>query len=99
MTTPDQEIESYLDSSGTAGPKRLDVAIVFARSMLRELRDSAADWERTATALQKIKQRQQTDVAAAAALPHAADNVSCQWGPSRRPWLRRSGGGGGIRRR
>ena len=59
MTTPGQEIDAYLDSSGTAEPQRLDVAILFARSMLRELRDSAADWERTATALQEIKQQQQ----------------------------------------
>jgi len=59
MTTPGQEIDAYLDSSGTADPQRLDVAILFARSMLRELRDSAADWERTATALQEIKQQQQ----------------------------------------
>lgn len=59
MTTPGQEIDAYLDSSGTAGPQRLDVAILFARSMLRELRASAADWERTATALQEIKQQQQ----------------------------------------
>jgi len=59
MTTPGQEIDAYLDSSGTAEPERLDVAILFARSMLRELRDSAADWERTATALQEIKQQQQ----------------------------------------
>jgi hypothetical protein len=37
------------------------VAIVFARSMLRELRDSAADWERTANNLQKIKRQQQQE--------------------------------------
>ena len=61
MTTPGQEIDAYLDSSGTAEPQRLDVAILFARSMLRELRDSAADWERTATALQEIKQQQQQE--------------------------------------
>ena len=61
MTTPGQEIDAYLDSSGTAEPQRLDVAILFARSMLRELRDGAADWERTATALQEIKQQQQQE--------------------------------------
>lgn len=71
MTTPGQDIDAYLETSGTAEPQRLDVAIVFARSMLRELRDSAADWERTAIALQEIKQQQQTDVAAAAARSHA----------------------------
>lgn len=60
MTTPRQEIDAYLETSGTAEPQRLDVAILFARSMLRELRDSAADWERTADALQELKQQQQT---------------------------------------
>jgi hypothetical protein len=60
MTTPGQEIDAYLESSGTAEPQRLDVAILFARSMLRELRVSAADWERTADALQELKQQQQT---------------------------------------
>ena len=59
MATPGQEIDAYLDSRGTAEPERLDVAILFARSMFRELRDSAADWERTATALEEIKQQQQ----------------------------------------
>jgi hypothetical protein len=61
MTTPGQEIDAYLDSTETAEPQRLDVAIVFARSMLRELRDSAADWERTANNLQKIKRQQQQE--------------------------------------
>ena len=60
MTTPGQEIDAYLETSGTAEPQRLDVAILFARSMLRELRDSAAAWERTADALQELKQQQQT---------------------------------------
>ena len=59
MTTPGQEIDAYLDSSGTAEPERLNVAILFARSMLRELRDSAAVWERTACALEEIRQQQQ----------------------------------------
>jgi hypothetical protein len=60
MTTPGQEIDAYLDSTRTAEPQRLDVAILFARSMLRELRESTADWERTASALEEIKERQRT---------------------------------------
>jgi hypothetical protein len=81
MTTPGQDIDAYLEDSGTAAPKRLDVAILFARSMLRELRDSAADWERTATALQEIKQQQTDETAAGAAgRSRAATPVPREWG-------------------
>ena len=102
MNTPGQDIDAYLEHSGTAEPQRLDVAIVFARSMLRELRDSAADWERTATALQEIKQQQTDEIAAgAAARSHSATAVPREWGPDAAGVVRRngSGSGSGARRR
>jgi hypothetical protein len=100
MATPGQDIDAYLEHSGTVEPKRLDVAIVFARSMLRELRDSAADWERTATALQEIKQQQTDEIAGgAAARSRAATAIPDEWGPTRRTWVRRNGSGSGARRR
>jgi len=101
MTTPGQDIDAYLETSGTAEPQRLDVAIEFACSMLRELRDSAAAWEQTAVALQEIKQQQQQQqapaVAATAAPAHSSESVLTEWGPSRRARGHRSGGGGGGR--
>jgi hypothetical protein len=100
MNTPGQDIDAYLEHSGTAEPQRLDVAIVFARSMLRELRDSAADWERTATALQEIKQQQTDEIAAgAAARSRATTAVPREWGPDVAGVVRRNGSGSGARRR
>ena len=55
MATPGDDIDAFLESSGTADPQRLDVAIVFARSMFRELRASAAEWEATAAALEDVR--------------------------------------------
>ena len=55
MATPGEDIDAYLESSGTAGPQRLRAAIIFAESMLSELRDSVAQWEKTATALKGIQ--------------------------------------------
>ena len=55
---PGEDIDAFLHASGTAGARRLDVAIAFARAMLGELRDRADEWERAAAALEHIRHRQ-----------------------------------------
>ena len=55
MATPGEDIDAFLEHSGTPCSRRLDVAIVFARSMLRELRRSAAEWDATVAALEGIR--------------------------------------------
>ncbi len=51
MPTANDEIRAFLNSSGTDDSRKLDVARLFARSMLRELRSAGAEWEATAATL------------------------------------------------
>ena len=71
MATPGEDIDAYLESSGTEDCRRLDVAVAFARAMLAELRDRADEWERTAAALESI--RRQSAAPAPARPPPSGD--------------------------
>ena len=55
MTTPGQDIETFLERHETAQGRRLEVAIQFADSMLRELCAAVAEWEETAARLRRLK--------------------------------------------
>jgi hypothetical protein len=62
MPTPDEEIRAFLSGGDAGDRRRLDVATVFARSMLRELRSAVAEWEATASTLEQahaLRQRRQ----------------------------------------
>ena len=51
MATPSEDIEAFLNGSEVPQARRPGVAAAFARSMLRELRASVAEWEAAAAAL------------------------------------------------
>jgi hypothetical protein len=53
MTTPDEEIKAFLSGSDGDDSRRLDVATLFAQSMVHELRSAAAQWEATAATLEE----------------------------------------------
>jgi hypothetical protein len=55
MATPSENIEVFLEVNATAEGRRLEVAILFAESMLRELGLAVAEWEQTARRLQRLK--------------------------------------------
>jgi hypothetical protein len=55
MTTPAEDIGTFLQRRGTAQGRRLEVAILFADSMLRELGVAVAEWEDTAARLRRLK--------------------------------------------
>lgn len=57
MGTPNEDIESFLDSSETIDTRRMDVAILFAECMLRELQASVVEWEQTLVALEDLRRR------------------------------------------
>ncbi len=57
MSTPSEDIKEFLESVGTSESQRLEVGILFAESMLQELRATVLEWERTSTALQDVKRR------------------------------------------
>jgi uncharacterized coiled-coil protein SlyX len=56
MATPSENIEIFLERNAIAEGRRLEVAIVFAESMLRELGVAVVEWEQTARKLQRLKQ-------------------------------------------
>ena len=51
MPTPNEEMKAFLSGGGADDSRRLDVATLFARSMLRELRAAVAQWEATSATL------------------------------------------------
>ena len=53
MPTPDQEIQAFLSAGDGDDRRRLDVAALFASSMLRELRSAVAEWEATAATIER----------------------------------------------
>ncbi len=55
MSTVIMEIEAYLATCGAPQEQAVDVAIVFARSMSRELRMSLDQWEEAAQTLETLK--------------------------------------------
>ena len=57
MTTPEEDLESFLEDQGTAKCRRLDVAMCFARSMVSELRACTARWEAVERALEEAIRR------------------------------------------
>lgn len=57
MGTPNEDIAAFLDSTGTIEAQRLDVAILYAECMLRELQVSVVEWEQTLITLEDIRQR------------------------------------------
>ena len=55
------DVQMFLDNTRTAEGRDLDVAIVYAGSMVEELRATAADWERAAALLREMKSRRAVD--------------------------------------
>lgn len=53
--TPDDDIETFLKGHAATRSRRLDVAILYADSMMRELRVAVAQWEETARRLRRLK--------------------------------------------
>ena len=68
MAAPLEEVVAFVRTSSIGGGRALDVAIVFAESMLRELQATLDEWERTARAL-----RDERDVRKGLPLETAAD--------------------------
>ena len=57
MAAPDREIKAFLSGGGDGDEsRRLDVATLFARSMLRELRSAVAAWEATAATIERARE-------------------------------------------
>jgi hypothetical protein len=55
MAIPNENIEVFLEGNALAEGRRLEVAILFAESMLRELGLAVAEWEQTAQRLRRLK--------------------------------------------
>jgi hypothetical protein len=53
MPTPQQEIKAFLSGGDADDSRRLDVATLFAQSMLKELRTAVAEWEATAATIER----------------------------------------------
>src|SRR5687768_5251247 len=67
MPTPDQEIQAFLSAGDGDDRRRLDVATLFARSMLRELRSAVAEWEATAATIERARASRRRGEASASA--------------------------------
>jgi hypothetical protein len=57
MPSPSEDVQQFLENTREAEGRALDVAIVYARSMVAELRASIADWEAAEARLREIKGR------------------------------------------
>ena len=55
MSTPHEEIESFLSASGTDPNVAIDVALEFARRMCEELRATLGQWEAETEVLHETK--------------------------------------------
>ncbi len=58
MATPDEEIRAFLSGGDADDSRRLNVASLFARSMLTELRTAVAEWEATAATIEQARASQ-----------------------------------------
>jgi hypothetical protein len=54
MATATENIEMFLQGKVMADGRRLEVAILFAESMLRELGVAVSEWEQAAVRLQRL---------------------------------------------
>jgi hypothetical protein len=76
MATPDEEIRAFLSGGDSDDSRRLDVAALFARSMLKELRTAVAEWEATAATIERAHAARQRRRGPATrvhpAVPHTA---------------------------
>ena len=59
MPIPDEEIRAFLSGGDADDSRRLDVATLFARSMLKELRTAVAEWEATAATIERAQESRQ----------------------------------------
>jgi hypothetical protein len=57
MTLLSEEVEVFLENTCCVEGRDLDVAIMYARSMVEALRASTAEWETAAARLQEMKRR------------------------------------------
>ncbi len=64
MTTPDEEIRGYLADEQTAEIKKLDVSLIYAESMLRELGLITAEWQSTIDGLRQTELNRAKAIAA-----------------------------------
>jgi hypothetical protein len=55
MAAPDEDVLAYLIDNDVPNGKRLDVAILYARSMVCELRHATSEWELVADSLERTK--------------------------------------------
>jgi hypothetical protein len=60
MTTPEEDLESFLEDHGTAECRRLDVAVCFVQSMVSEMKACTARWEAVERALEEAIRRRAT---------------------------------------
>lgn len=61
MISPSEDVQLFLDNTRLAEGRELEVAIVYAGSMVAELRASVADWERATVLLREMKCRRAVD--------------------------------------
>ena len=62
MLTPNQTITTFLCGNDMTSSKDLEVAIVFAESMIRELTFALREWEAEMRELEDFKRRQTVSV-------------------------------------
>ena len=55
METPIENFENFLHGNDMSEARRLEVALLLAESMLRELGAAVAEWEETAARLRRLK--------------------------------------------
>ncbi len=55
METPIENVEILLHGNDMSEARRLEVALLLAESMLRELGAAVAEWEETAARLRRLK--------------------------------------------
>jgi hypothetical protein len=78
MAAPLEEVIAFVRTSSIKGERKLDVAIVFAESMLRELQATVDEWDRTARALRGERAvRQGTPARDGSHALHEGEGVAC----------------------
>ena len=55
MTSPSEDLLTFVQNTDRAHGRELDVAITYAASMVRELRVSVAEWEAAVARLRELK--------------------------------------------
>jgi hypothetical protein len=55
MATPSEDIETFLEDNETLESHRLEVALLFAQGMVRELQACVREWEATVNALDDVR--------------------------------------------